>query len=63
MNVRKCHCVVCGRLRDPYSGGMCVACKMAYDRLNRRDCTTYGLLRWAAARARKFERAKTGGGR
>jgi hypothetical protein len=51
-------CVVCER---PVIVTMCQQCQEAYDRANRRDSTTLGLIRWAAMRARKCERARKKG--
>ncbi len=51
-------CIVCDRPIVVLKNTMCQNCNEAYDRFNRRDSTTLGLIRWAAMRARKFERAR-----
>ncbi len=47
-------CIVCNRPVVVLRGTMCQNCDEAFDRFNRRDSTTLGLIRWAAMRARKF---------
>lgn len=50
-------CIVCNYPVVVQKGTMCGVCKEAYDRFNRRDSTTLGLIRWAAQRARKYVNA------
>jgi len=56
-------CLVCDRSIVRFRHSMCVSCAEAFDRLSRRDSTTIGIIRWAAYRARKFERQKTARGK
>lgn len=50
-------CIVCDQPTVHRKGHLCTTCGEAYDRWNRRsDGTHLGLIAWAAARARRFER-------
>ena len=56
-------CVVCHEPGEPGAIGrsaiqLCEECGKSYDRLNRKDDTTAGLIVWAATRAWKFARRK-----
>jgi len=51
-------CLVCDRPVVVARNTMCQPCEEAFDRLVRRDGTTLGLVRWAALRARKFQKIK-----
>ena len=50
-------CIVCGA-RVVVRGDLCHKCCMSYDRARKKDNTTIALIRWAAARARRFVHAK-----
>ena len=50
-------CVVCNGLTRTIRDNLCVSCCASYDRARRRDATTLGIIRWAAGRARRAERA------
>lgn len=47
-------CAVCARAMGRGAVPMCFPCSEAFDRFNRRDATTAGLIRWAAGRARRL---------
>jgi len=49
-------CIVCLRPVVTYKGSMCTNCCEAYDRMNVRDSTTLGVIRWAAGRARRMQK-------
>ena len=49
-------CIVCGWPTPRLEGHLCASCRMSYDRANRRDSTTLGVIQWAANRARRFAR-------
>ena len=50
-------CLVCWRKNTTVSKILlCDECGKSYESALRRDATTYGLLRWAAQRARRFAR-------
>lgn len=52
-------CTVCDRPVVPIGSRMCGSCGESYDRARRRDDgTIFAAMAWAAARARRFERAK-----
>lgn len=50
-------CVVCQYHRRPSGAdGLCRLCQRSYDRFNRSNATTLGLIEWAASRAHLFAR-------
>ena len=51
-------CIVCIRPVVTHKGAMCTNCCEAYDRLNARDSTALGLIRWAASRARRMQKLR-----
>ncbi len=51
-------CIVCDRPIVVLKNTMCQNCSEACDQFHRRDPSTLGLIRWAAMRARKFERVR-----
>lgn len=54
-------CIICQRPVITQRGHMCGDCAEAYDKFNRRDSTTLGLIRWAAGRALRLERRRVKG--
>jgi hypothetical protein len=57
MSVRRMRCVVClDRLMVGYL--MCDPCGLSYERALERDNTVHDCIRWAAERARRFERKR-----
>ena len=50
-------CVICG---EPYNGVnlMCGPCGRSYDRSAHDDGSVFEAMRWAALRARRFERKR-----
>lgn len=54
--VWKCReCAVCGRfLESPRTVLICRLCVNSFHRFQMRDCTTLGVVAWAAARTRRF---------
>lgn len=46
-------CIVCALRGVHAKGTLCFPCREAFDKFNRRDRTTLGLIRWAAQRARE----------
>lgn len=57
-------CLVCESPTEKKLG-LCPACCRSYDKMNREDSTTYGLIKWAARRARValHKKLKTQGSR
>ncbi len=52
-------CFICGVFRAKYSTVMCPPCTISYDRSTAKDDgTLWAALKWAADRARRFERAR-----
>jgi predicted amidophosphoribosyltransferase len=48
-------CPVCGRFATVL---LCDQCRKSLDRMSKRDSTIWGVIVWAAKRARRFERSK-----
>ncbi len=47
-------CVVCQVHPRVKRGELCRLCARSYDRFNKQDATTMGLIKWTATRARLF---------
>lgn len=54
--MKRTNCIVCTGTIASLS--MCRACARSFDRHNRADMTTLGLIRWAANRARRAQQTE-----